>query len=265
MGPQVTIPAMPAPPTPVPSPAALHRETVTWLRAHAEARYAEGARAYFKKWEPVHLFGVRTPVVRRWAGGLVRRVRGTWTIREALAFADRCTRDREMETKFVGWVLLGRWHRDFPAALPATARRWILAGHCRNWAHIDALSGEVLARWVERHPLRVGVITGWHTAPNPWLRRASVVPLVRAARNGRHLDEAYRTALALAGDAEDLMHKACGWLLREAGKTDMARLEAFLRRHGPVLPRTTVRYAIERFTPAHRARLLAETRPARPA
>ena len=66
--------------------------------------------------------------------------------------------------------------------------------------------------------------------------------------------------LALAGDGEDLMHKACGWLLREAGKTDPARLEAFLRRHGPALPRTTVRYAIERFDPQRRARLLAETR-----
>ncbi len=256
---------MRTPESPAPTPARLHAETVGWLRTHGEPRYAEGARAYFRTWEPVHLFGVRAPLVRRHAAALVRRVRSTWSFREALAFADRCTRDREMETKAVGWIVLGRWHRVFPVALPATLRRWILAGHCHNWAHIDTLAGEVLARWLDRYPARVGTITGWHRSPNPWLRRASVVPLVPSARRGRHLDEAYRTVRALAGDGEDLMHKACGWLLREAGKTDMARLEAFLRRHGPALPRTTVRYAIERFAPQHRARLLAETRAPRPA
>ncbi len=248
-----------------PSPTAAQAQAIAWFRAHAEPRYAEGARAYFKSWEPVHLYGVRTPAVRAFAAGLARAVKGTWTVREALAFAERCTAQREMETKLLGWTLLGRYARAFPAGLPATVRRWILAGHCTNWAHIDTLSGEVLARWLARYPRGVRTITGWHTARNPWLRRASVVPLVGAARRGVHLDEAYATVLALRHDNEDLMHKACGWLLREAGKTDSARLERFLLEHGRELPRTTVRYAIERFAPAPRRRLLAETRARRPA
>jgi len=252
---------MPTPATSAASPDALHAEAVAWLRAHGERRYREGARAYFKKWEPVHLFGVRSPEVRRFAAGLVRRVHPSWTLREVLAFADRCTRDREAETKVVGWIVLGRYARDFPPGLPDRVRRWILAGHCVNWAHIDALSGEVLSRWVARFPERVATITAWHTSRNPWLRRAAVVPLVRAAHAGRHLDEAYATVLALHDDREDLMHKACGWLLREAGTTDMARLEGFLLRHGPTLPRTTVRYAIERFPAVRRRSLLIATRP----
>lgn len=248
-----------------PTPSALHARAVAWLRGHGDRRYAEGARAYFRKWEPVHLYGVRTPDVRRFAAGLAREVQGAWTMREAIAFADRCTRDREMETKLVGWTILGRFARAFPRGLPTTVRRWILAGHCVNWAHIDALSGEVLGRWLDRFPDGVGTLTGWHTARNPWLRRASVVPLVGGARRGRHLEEAYATVLALRDDPEDLMHKACGWLLREAGKTDMPRLERFLVQHGPELPRTTVRYAIERFPGARRRVLLVETRAPRPA
>ena len=55
------------------------------------------------------------------------------------------------------------------------------------------------------------------------------------------------------------MHTAAGWLLREAGKTDLRRLERFLRRYGPSIPRTTVRYAIERFPPRERHRLLVDT------
>ncbi len=56
------------------------------------------------------------------------------------------------------------------------------------------------------------------------------------------------------------MHKAVGWLLREAGKTDMARLEKYLLSKGPKIPRTTVRYAIERFPKEERKRLLNATR-----
>ena len=56
------------------------------------------------------------------------------------------------------------------------------------------------------------------------------------------------------------MHKAVGWLLREAGKADSGPLEKFLLRHGSKIPRTSVRYAIERFPKKERQRLLEATR-----
>ncbi|HMC83630.1 MAG TPA: DNA alkylation repair protein [Candidatus Polarisedimenticolia bacterium] len=56
------------------------------------------------------------------------------------------------------------------------------------------------------------------------------------------------------------MHKATGWLLREAGKTDPRRLEAFLREEGRRIPRTTLRYAIERFSESRRRAILRATR-----
>jgi hypothetical protein len=74
------------------------------------------------------------------------------------------------------------------------------------------------------------------------------------------LDHAYALAQDRLGEREDLMHKALGWLPREAGKTDPKRLQAFLLRHGPSLPRTSLRYAIERFPETERQRLLKATR-----
>src|SRR6202008_1188337 len=91
-------------------------------------------------------------------------------------------------------------------------------------------------------------------------RRAAAVSLIPSVRKGFALDDAYRVASVLHPDHEDLIQKAVGWMLREAGKPDMKRLEYYLRRNGPRIPRTTVRYAIERFPIALRRKLLASTR-----
>ena len=93
-----------------------------------------------------------------------------------------------------------------------------------------------------------------------WVRRASAVGLIPAVRRGIALDAAYQVASQLHGDREDLIQKAVGWMLREAGKADDRRLERYLRANGPSIPRTTVRYAIERYPPPTRRALLEATR-----
>jgi 3-methyladenine DNA glycosylase AlkD len=95
------------------------------------------------------------------------------------------------------------------------------------------------------------------------VRRASAVALLPAIRRGYALDTAYEVATILRRDREDLIQKAAGWLLREAGKRDAARLERYLRAGASAIPRTTLRYAIERIPAAQRRQILAATRPSR--
>ncbi|HEY9291749.1 MAG TPA: DNA alkylation repair protein, partial [Microlunatus sp.] len=89
-----------------------------------------------------------------------------------------------------------------------------------------------------------------------WERRIAIIstheflPLKQSA-------DTYRIALTLINDDQDLIHKAVGWSLREAGKrVSEAELLEFLDRHAPELPRTALRYAIERLDPAQRQRYL---------
>ncbi len=97
----------------------------------------------------------------------------------------------------------------------------------------------------------------WSKHRNMWVRRASIVSLLQPMRRAAALDLVYEIAERLHPDREDLIQKAVGWALREAGKVDATRLERYLRAHVRVIPRTTFRYAIERFPPPERRRLLA--------
>jgi len=92
----------------------------------------------------------------------------------------------------------------------------------------------------------------------PMERRTAILSTFAFIRHGE-LDDSYRIAEMLIGDDEDLVHKAVGWMLREAGKRDEARLLAFLDQHAASMPRVMVRYAIEKLDPEVRKRYLARS------
>jgi 3-methyladenine DNA glycosylase AlkD len=100
----------------------------------------------------------------------------------------------------------------------------------------------------------------WARDRNMWVRRAAAVGLIPSIRRGLARDLGYEIAQRLHADEEDLIQKAVGWLLSEAGKIDRPRLERYLRAKGAAIPRTTLRYAIERFPERKRRALLAATR-----
>ena len=81
---------------------------------------------------------------------------------------------------------------------------------------------------------------------NVWERRIAIMATFAFIRSGQYSDTLEISEILLA-DKEDLIHKATGWMLREVGKREVIAEEQFLRRHCRVMPRTMLRYAIERF------------------
>ena len=215
---------------------------------------------YFRASGDLGFYNVGTAAVRDLARTIHAQQKVAWSIDEAMAFADALIEDRHLEVKGVAIELVARFHRDFTPRLLAKWKRWLAANHSANWATTDAICGALIGPLLVKHPSHCDSLRAWARHRNMWVRRAAIVGLIQRARRGDSLDEVYDIARRLHSDREDLIQKAVGWALREAGKTDMARLERYLRAVGPRIPRTTLRYAIERFPETKRRALLAATR-----
>ena len=88
-----------------------------------------------------------------------------------------------------------------------------------------------------------------------WDRRIAIISTFYFIRQNS-FSETFKISEKLLSDSEDLIHKAVGWMLREVGKRDLLTEETFLRQHYKKMPRTMLRYAIEKFPPTKRQRYL---------
>ena len=126
--------------------------------------------------------------------------------------------------------------------------------YINNWDLVDASAREIVGGYLadkSRKPL--DRLAG---SKSLWERRISIIATHHFIRQDDFADT-IRIAERLLTDREDLIHKAVGWMLREVGKRHEPTLQMFLRRHGKTMPRTALRYAIERFpTEVRRAYVL---------
>lgn len=127
--------------------------------------------------------------------------------------------------------------------------------HVNNWDIVDASAPYILGRHLRTRER--ALLYRLARSKVLWERRVAMVSTLGLVAAGEHQD-ALGIAKLLLEDDQDLMHKAVGWVLREVGKrVDAEILRRFLKEHAGRMPRTALRYAIERFDPAERKRWLS--------
>ena len=142
--------------------------------------------------------------------------------------------------------------------MPSDAVEFYLAhtAGINNWDLVDLSAPYVLGEWLSDKSDR-SVLYRLAQSENMWEQRIAVVSTLMLIRKGQFSD-----TIALAefflGTRHDLMRKAVGWMLREVGKRDVDLLVGFLETHRLQMPRTTLRYAIERFSPEQRAYFMSK-------
>lgn len=128
------------------------------------------------------------------------------------------------------------------------------AGNLDNWDLVD-VTAPTLGEYLLEIEDPMSILNRLAKSKSLWERRVSVVFTFAFLRAG-DLEPTYEMAERHLGDKHDLMHKAVGWLLREMGKRDPSLLRAFLQEHCNEMPRTALRYSIEKFSESERRKWL---------
>lgn len=224
------------------------------LQRLADAEVAAGLRRFFKTAAGQYghgdiFLGIRVPQLR----ALLPAYQNM-----ELAELARLLASPLHEARLLALLLLVR---RFAAATAATQRDlyhfyFDHIGHINNWDLVDASAPPLVGGYLSgrsRRPLyRLAV------SASLWELRIAIVATLHFIRNHDFADT-LRIAEQLLDDREDMLHKACGWMLREVGKRDLAVAEGFILRNGRRMPRTMLRYLLECFPEAARRRHLRET------
>jgi 3-methyladenine DNA glycosylase AlkD len=229
------------------------------LESLADAETAKSSAWFFKTGpgdygEGDRFRGIRVPVLRK----LVKQTRGLPHV-EVLA------------------LLQSPWHEDRLLALLIwveqyrrgdAARRQLIfddylahTAYINNWDLIDSSAEHIIGAQLfagGQHTGPIELLTRLANSPSLWERRIAIMATFHFIRKGEFA-ETQRVAGLLLHDKQDLIHKAVGWMLREIGERDIAVEEAFLRPRYTTMPRTMLRYAIEKFPEERRQAYLRGT------
>jgi len=134
--------------------------------------------------------------------------------------------------------------------------RW-LKQYVDGWASCDDFCTHAFGCLVYSYPDCVLQVKAWTRSDNRWLRRAAAVVLIYAVRRDTLYKEAFEIADLLLMDGEDLVQKGYGWLLKEVSNRDPRPVFEYVMAHKGTMPRTALRYAIEKLDPDLRKRAMA--------
>jgi 3-methyladenine DNA glycosylase AlkD len=151
-------------------------------------------------------------------------------------------------------ILVAQYERGTTAVRDAVFAFYLgQTSRINNWDLVDTSAPYIVGEHVAQSSREV--LHKLAVSKDLWERRIAIVATLALIKGGE-VEETFRIGEKLLSDKHDLIHKAVGWMLRETGKVSREKLLQFLHSHHAQLPRTALRYAIERFTPEERARLM---------
>lgn len=222
------------------------------LRGLADPARAEHSQRYFKTGkgeygEGDQFLGIRVPALRE-------QVRHCGAV--ALGEVQKLLLSDYHEVRLFALLVLVRQFTKGNAEEKAAIYRLYLDNTHRinNWDLVDSSASYIVGGFLESRDKKV--LYELARSESIWDRRIAIIATFQFIGN-HQFDDALKLAKLLLNDKEDMIHKAVGWALREIGKRDMAVEVAFLQAHHKKMPRTMLRYAIERFPEPVRKKYLA--------
>jgi 3-methyladenine DNA glycosylase AlkD len=215
------------------------------LQRNADEETRVSGQRFFK--EETKTYGVKTATVTRLGKQYFKLIKD----REKQDIFDLCEelwQSGYMEESFIACHWSYYIRKQYQPDDFAVFEKWV-DQYVTNWASCDTLCNHTVGAFVEMYPEYLSELKRWAKSTNRWMRRASAVTLIIPAKQGKFLSDIFDIADILLLDKDDLVQKGYGWMLKEASRTHQQEVFDYVVKNKKVMPRTALRYAIEKMPP----------------
>jgi len=220
------------------------------LTEQADEKIRESTMRFFKETEhqKIRLYGLKSAAAKKVSQKHFATVKGM-SKEEVFALCEELWKSNYLEETGMACDWAYRFRHEFKPGDFTVFESWI-ERYVHNWASCDVFCTNTVGTFLEMFPKYVIRLKKWAKSPNLWMRRAAAVSLINPAQKKLFHKEVFEIATILLHDPEDLVQKGYGWLLKVAGDADQDAVFQFVMKHKATMPRTALRYAIEKM-PQH--------------
>jgi 3-methyladenine DNA glycosylase AlkD len=222
------------------------------LEESGDVKIQLSGQHFFK--EEIKSYGIATPVVTKIAKNYFTEVKSK-TKKEIFELCDTLWQSGYIEESFIACHWSYSVRKNYSPDDIKVFEKWI-KNYVSNWASCDTLCNHTVGEFLEMYPIKISVLKEWATSKNRWVRRASSVSLIIPAKHGKFLNDIFEIADILLSDGDDLVQKGYGWMLKAASQANQKQIFEYIMKKKTGMPRTALRYAIEKMQPELRAQAM---------
>jgi len=221
------------------------RSVINAIIENSEEKIRISSFRFFK--DEVNVRGVGSAMVTEIARDYFREI-SSLPKQEIFSLCEELFGTGYLEDSFVACNWSYRIHKTYESGDFAVFESWV-GRYVSNWATCDTLCNHSVGTLVEMYPSKIQDLKKMAHSPGRWMRRASAVSLIVQARKGLFLDDIFEIAGILLRDSDDMVRKGYGWMLKAASQAHQKEVFDFVYGNRAEMPRTALRYAIEKMPP----------------
>lgn len=224
------------------------------LKRNADKKTREGAERFFK--EKIKIHGVKTAIVGRIGKEYFKEIKDK-NKKEIFSLCEDLWRSGYMEESFIACNWSYYIHKNYEPKDFKVFERWV-NNYVSNWAACDTLCNHTVGEFIEMYPEYIAELKKWAKSKNRWARRASAVSFIVPGKHGKFLKDILGISDILLFDKDDLVQKGYGWALKAASQAHQKQVFDYVMKNKKVMPRTALRYAIEKMPENLKAKAMAK-------
>jgi len=225
------------------------------LQEKADEKTRMSSQRFFKKEEKIKLYGIKTPVFNEISEKYFASVKDR-SKQEIFSLGEKLLESGYLEELGVAFDWAFRIRKNIEKKDFFILESW-LKKYVTNWGACDSLCTRALGYFIYQFPEFFPEIKKWAVSKNRWVRRASAVVLIYSIRKKKPLTPVFEIADILLLDEDDMVQKGYGWMLKVASDQEPKKVFEYVKRHKKIMPRTALRYAIEKLSPDLRKQAMA--------